>query len=60
MESQIKVKFWLFRSKKNQKNLVPIYIRVTFNYDYFTRSTAQSVKESDWDKKAMKVKGNSQ
>jgi integrase/recombinase XerD len=57
MESQIKVTFWINKSKKNQKNLVPIYIRVTFNYDYFTRSTSLSVKESDWDKKSMKVKG---
>ncbi len=57
MESQIKVTFWTNKSKKNQKNLVPIYVRVTFNYDYFTRSTGLSVKESDWDKKGMKVRG---
>jgi integrase/recombinase XerD len=57
MESQIKVTFWTNKSKKNQKNLVPIYVRVKFNYDYFTRSTGLFTKESDWDKKAMKVKG---
>lgn len=59
MESQIKVTFWTNKSKKNQKNLVPIYIRITYNYDYFVRSTGLSVKESNWDKRGMKVKGTS-
>lgn len=57
MESQIRIKFWLNKAKKNQKNLVPIYLRVTFNYDYFIRSTGLMVKESDWDKRSMRARG---
>ena len=60
MESQIRVTFWVNKSKKNKKNLVPIYLRVAYNYEYFTLSTGLSVKAIDWDKKQMKVKGISQ
>lgn len=57
MDNKIKVSFWLYKAKKNQKNLVPIYLRVRNNYSYFTRSTGLFVKSQDWDKKAMRVRG---
>lgn len=59
MESNIKVTFWLRASKKTSQNQVPIYLRVWYNYNHFTKTTGLSTKTSDWDKKAMKVRGNS-
>lgn len=59
MESNIKVTFWLSKTKKNAKNLVPIYLRVWFDYTHFTKATGVWVRLQDWDKKAMKVKGSS-
>ncbi|MBW1612886.1 MAG: site-specific integrase [Deltaproteobacteria bacterium] len=58
MESKIKVTFWLNKTKKNASKLVPVYLRVKYNYDFFTKSTGVLIKEADWDKKAMRVKGN--
>ncbi|MEA1887988.1 MAG: phage integrase SAM-like domain-containing protein [Bacteroidota bacterium] len=58
MESKIKVTFWLNKTKKNSSKLVPVYLRVKYNYDFFTKSTGLLIKEVDWDKKAMRVKGN--
>jgi integrase len=57
MENNIKITFWLYKSKKNSKNLVPVYLRVTLNYDHFFKSTGIYVNSSDWDKKAMRIKG---
>jgi len=57
MESKIKVTFWLNKTKKNAKKLVPIYIRVKHNYNFFTKSTGLLIKEADWDKKAMRING---
>ena len=59
MDSKFKISFWLYRAKKNQKNLVPIYLRVRNNYSYFTKSTGLMVKPSDWDKKTMRLRGES-
>jgi hypothetical protein len=57
MENNIKITFWLYKAKKNSKNLTPIYIRVTQNYDYFTKATGISIPAGDWDKKAMRIRG---
>lgn len=57
MENNFKITFWLNRTKKNSKNLAPIYLRVCQNYDHFYRSTGVYIHTSDWDKKAMRVKG---
>jgi len=58
MESQIKVTFWLNKTKKDSSNRVSIYLRVMYNYEFFTKSTGLKIKESDWDKRAMRVRGN--
>jgi len=57
MENNIKITFWLYKAKKNSKNLTPIYLRVTQNYDYFTKATGISIPAGDWDKKAMRIRG---
>lgn len=57
MESNIKVTLWLNTTKKNSQNQVPIYMRVWYNYEYFTKTAGIYIKATDWDKKAMRVKG---
>ncbi len=60
MENNIKITFWLNRVKKNSKNLVPVYMRVTQNYDFFSKATGIRIPAGDWDKKAMRIKGATQ
>jgi len=60
MENNIKITFWLNRVKKNSKNLVPVYMRVTQNYDFFSKSTGIRISAGDWDKKAMRIRGATQ
>jgi integrase len=60
MENNIKITFWLNRVKKNSKNLVPVYMRVTQNYDFFNKATGIRIPAGDWDKKAMKIRGATQ
>jgi integrase len=57
MENNIKVTFWLWKTKKNSKNLSPIYLRVGYNYDHFFKSTGIYIHASEWDKKPMRIKG---
>lgn len=59
MKSNVKVTFWLSKTKKNSKNLVPVYLRVWYDYDHFTKSTGIWVRLQDWDKQLMRVRGNS-
>jgi len=59
MENNIKITFWLNRTKKNSKNLVPVYLRVTQNYVHFIKTTGVQIPAGDWDKKAMRIKGTS-
>jgi len=60
MQSNVKVTFWLNKTKKNSQNLVPVYMRVCFDYDQFSKATGINVKEQDWDKKTMKLRGSTQ
>jgi integrase len=57
MESNVKVTFWLNKTKKNSLNLTPIYMRVAYDYAHFTMSTGIQVRVHDWDKRAMRIKG---
>ncbi len=57
MESNVKVTFWLYSAKKNSLNLIPIYMRVSYDYDHFTMSTGIQVRVHEWDKKAMRIRG---
>ena len=60
MENNIKITFWLNKTKKNSKNLIPIYVRVQLNYDKFFKSTGIYIQAAEWDKKAMRIRGTSQ
>jgi integrase len=60
MENNIKVTFWLSMAKKNSHNLVPVYLRVWYNYEHFTKTTGVSVRVTDWDKRGQRVKGNTE
>lgn len=60
MENKIKITFWLYKAKKNQQKLAPVYLRVRNDYKYFTKSTGHMVKESQWDKKLMRLKGGAE
>lgn len=57
MESNLKITFWLNKTKKNSLNLTPIYMRVAYDYAHFTMSTGIQVRVHDWDKKSMRIKG---
>ena len=57
MEANMKITFWINRTKKNSKNLVPVYLRVAHNYDNFSRATGIRIPAADWDKKAMRIRG---
>lgn len=59
MNSNVKVTFWLNKSKKNSQNLVPVYLRVWCDYEHFSKATGIWVRIQDWDKKVMRVKGAS-
>ena len=60
MENNIKITFWLNKTKKNSKNLVPVYMRVTQNYNFFNKATGIRIPAGDWDKKAMRIRGATQ
>lgn len=59
MKSNVKVTFWLNKTKKNSQNLVPIYLRVWYDYAHFSKATGISVRVQEWDKKIMRVRGAS-
>ncbi len=60
MKSNIKVTFWLNRSKTNKKRLAPVYVRVANGTDIFTMTTGKYVKPSEWSKQSMRLKGVSE
>jgi len=55
MENNIKITFWLNRTKKNSKNLTPVYLRVTHDYEYIVKATGTWIHGSEWHKKSMRV-----
>jgi hypothetical protein len=59
MNSNVKVTFWLNKTKKNSQNLVPVYLRVWCDYKHFSKATGIWVRLQDWDKKIMRLKGAS-
>lgn len=56
----MKITFWINKTKKNSKNCVPVYLRVWYDYAYFTKSTGVWIHAVDWDKKSMRIKGANQ
>jgi integrase len=59
MKSNVKVTFWLNKTKKNSQNLVPVYLRVWYDYSHFSKATGIWVRLQDWEKKVMRLKGAS-
>lgn len=59
MESQVKIRFYQFTLKKKKDGTTPIYVRITYNYEVVQISTGISVKEREWNKKLMRVRGES-
>ena len=57
MENNIKITFWFTRTKKNSKNLMPVYLRISLDYERFVMTTGVWIHPPEWDKKAMKVRG---
>lgn len=59
MESNFKISFWLNKPKTNSKKLIPIYLRIHHNYSCFVKATGIFIREKDWDKSKMHIKGAS-
>ncbi len=57
MSNNIKVLFWLNRSKTNKKGLSPIMLRISHNNERKQISTGFNVKEEKWDTNKNTVKG---
>jgi hypothetical protein len=57
MKSNVKVTFWLNKNKNKSQNLVPVYLRVWYDYTHFSKATGIWVRLQDWDKKVMRLKG---
>ena len=49
MQPSVKVTFWRSKTKKNAKNLVPVYLRVSYHYANFTKATGIWVRLQDLD-----------
>ena len=47
MENNIRITFWLNKTKKNSKNLIPIYVRVQLNYEKFFKSTGIYIQAAE-------------
>ncbi len=59
MDTQVKIRFYLFTSKKKKDGKIPIYARITHNYRSIQFSTGLSVSVRDWNKKLMRFRGES-
>ena len=44
MENNVKVTFWLNKAKKNSLNFTLVYMRVAYDYAYFTLITGIQVR----------------
>lgn len=57
MEHRLKILFWLYRSKMNEKGLAPIYMRLTVASKKTEIATGHFAKPEKWDIKRGEVKG---
>jgi integrase/recombinase XerD len=56
----VKLSFWVRPSQKNNQGKCPVYLRIQQNNVRTQYSIGEYINLSMWDKKAQKVKGNSQ
>lgn len=59
MNGNIRILFWLYRSKKNPQGLAPIYVRLTLGRDKIQLSTGFFVEPGRWDIAKCRLRGNS-
>nr|WP_321405912.1 site-specific integrase [uncultured Carboxylicivirga sp.] len=52
--------FWAVKNKTNKKNEIPIYCRITIGGERAEFSTGIKCKESEWDNKKYRIKGQSE
>ena len=57
MENRLKILFWLYRSKLNEKGLAPIYMRLTITGKKTEIATGHFAKPEKWDTQKGIVKG---
>ncbi len=55
--NNLRILFWLYRSKKNSQDEVPIYLRITYNQERKNISTGFYINAARWDKSKSMVKG---
>jgi integrase len=60
METQVKIRFYPFVVKKKKDGEIPIYVRLTFNYETTQLSTGLSTPIKNWNKKLMRFRGDSE
>ena len=60
MKAQIKVLFYLRRSKVNPQGLMPIYQKIIIDKKPFDISTGKYVEEFKWSAETYRIKGNSE
>ncbi len=60
MKTQIKVLFYLRKSKVNAHGLMPIYQKILINQKPFDISTGKYVLESIWSPETYRIKGNNE
>ena len=58
MRNNVKISFWLLKSKSNQIKQSPIYMKVFFQGKGIKISTGHYISNILWDKKKKKVKGS--
>lgn len=58
--NQIKILFWLYKSKANKEGKAPLYLRITVNGKKVEIATGYFIKPADWDSKKHQAKGNSE
>jgi integrase len=58
MRNNVKVSFWLIKSKKNPNRQHPLYMKIFFQGKGIKVSTGHYVATPLWDKKKKKVKGS--
>lgn len=56
--NNLKILFWLFKSKTNKRGEAPLYLRVSYQMTRKNISTGFFIEESRWDSKKGLVKGN--
>ena len=59
MQHKIKQMFFLRTSRKNKRNLTPIYLRITINGKRYEEAIHREVDISEWSKISGKMKGKS-